>query len=110
MFLGYPLRGGPTSQIRKTNEKNRVLTCTSSYFWFYVPTTRETITSETTDKMSSTDVDHVALLQHFKPHPQALWGGASEPRSDHCPKWSPVMNHKYQTCLNFRNPDGINWQ
>lgn len=69
--------------------KNHMLTCTSSYFWFYVPTTQETITSETTDKMSPADVDHVALLQPFKPRPHSLWGGASEPWSDEvepCPE------------------------
>lgn len=91
-------------------EKTHMLTCSSSYFWFYVPTTQETITSETTDKMSPADVDHVALLQQFKPRLQPLWGGASEPWSDQCPKWSPVLKPKYQTCLNLRNPDGINRQ
>lgn len=89
-------------------KKTHMLTCTSSYFWFYVPTTQETINLKPQIRWARQTLTMWLCynsLSHVPNHYRA------EPVSrDQCPKWSLVLNPKYQTCLNFRNPDGINRQ
>lgn len=107
VLMGWPWRGGRTSQIWK---KPTCWHVRHHIFGFMCQLLKRLLHLKPQLRWARQTLTMWLCYNSLSHAPSHYGAGASEPWSDQCPKWSPVLNPTYQTCLNLRNPDGINRQ